>query len=566
MKSANLEESEQLSLVQKLTTVRVNPVNNKCLTIPLLRLDNPYSINFHLSWLGFAVAFLSWFAFSPLIPEAVRTDLNLTQKQIGNSNIVSLCATLIMRVVVGYLVDRFGPRRVMAGLLLVGAIPSGLAGTVNSAEGLYVIRFFIGILGATFVPCQVWTTTFFDTSVVGRANALVGGWGNSGGGFTFIIMVALYNRLREDHISAHSAWRAAFAIVPVPVLITVAIVTLIFGTDHPDGKWSEREGSSGNKSLSDPEASSGTYEGADSGHAGEKARRSVSLGEESGKQSDTLPELKGSDVNVGHTLAALYSVAANPVTWLPALAYLTSFGFELAMDANLSNVLFGLYHPTNSSFGQTTSGYIASIYGMLNIFTRPFGGYLGDLIYKKYGVRGKKYLVLITGLVQGVLSVGLGVYIDHGRSASSPPLAGVVVLMVFLATINEIANGANFSLVPHCNPGTNGFMTGIVGAMGNLGGICFALLWRYQPAPFGKAFWIAGIVTIVREDCCHIVIRRLTDRTGDKPGSGRHPSATKTTSITSLYIARSEQVKRLGFVTLPYNKYSPIDKSSLFTT
>lgn len=66
-----------------------------------------------------------------------------------------------------------------------------------------------GILGATFVPCQAWTTAFFDKRIVGRANALVGGWGNSGGGFTFIIMVALYNKLRSDGLSQHSAWRGA---------------------------------------------------------------------------------------------------------------------------------------------------------------------------------------------------------------------------------------------------------------------------------------------------------------------------------------------------------------------
>ena len=61
----------------------------------------------------------------------------------------------------------------MACLLILGAIPSGLTGTISSVQGLYVIRFFIGILGGTFVPCQAWTTAFFDKSIVGRANALV---------------------------------------------------------------------------------------------------------------------------------------------------------------------------------------------------------------------------------------------------------------------------------------------------------------------------------------------------------------------------------------------------------
>lgn len=33
----------------------------------------------------------------------------------------------------------------MAGILIIGAIPSGLAGTISSANGLYVVRFFIGL-------------------------------------------------------------------------------------------------------------------------------------------------------------------------------------------------------------------------------------------------------------------------------------------------------------------------------------------------------------------------------------------------------------------------------------
>lgn len=148
----------------------------------------------------------------------------------------------------------------MAGLLIIGAIPSGLAGTISTAQGLYIVRFFIGILGATFVSCQAWNTAFFDKNVVGRgetlfkkiecvgysniveftANALGAGWGNAGGGFTFIIMIALFNQLLADGMSPHVAWRVAFAIVPVPILLSVAAAILMFGTDHPAGKWSDR--------------------------------------------------------------------------------------------------------------------------------------------------------------------------------------------------------------------------------------------------------------------------------------------------------------------------------------
>lgn len=142
------------------------------------------------------MAFLSWFAFPPLIPDAIKSDLHLTTQQIANSNIVALAATLVVRFVSGPLVDRYGPRKVMAcmsvilpsshfsnfiqGLLILGAIPSGLAGTAHDASTLYALRFFIGILGGTFVPCQAWTSCFFDKNIVGTANAFVGGWGNMG--------------------------------------------------------------------------------------------------------------------------------------------------------------------------------------------------------------------------------------------------------------------------------------------------------------------------------------------------------------------------------------------------
>ena len=95
-----------------------------------------------------------------------------------------LSFSLIVRFVCGPACDRWGPRKVFAVTLLLGSIPTALAGTVTTVRGLLTLRFFVGILGAVFVPCQVWCTAFFDKNVVGSANALAGGWGNAGGGIT----------------------------------------------------------------------------------------------------------------------------------------------------------------------------------------------------------------------------------------------------------------------------------------------------------------------------------------------------------------------------------------------
>jgi MFS transporter, NNP family, nitrate/nitrite transporter len=114
----------------------------------------------------------------------IKKDLKMTQNEVANSNIIALVATLLVRFCCGPLCDRFGPRYVFAGCLLLGALPSVLAGTATTPTGLIVIRFFVGILGGSFVPCQVWTTAFFDKNVVGTGNSLTGGLGNAGGGIT----------------------------------------------------------------------------------------------------------------------------------------------------------------------------------------------------------------------------------------------------------------------------------------------------------------------------------------------------------------------------------------------
>lgn len=98
------------------------------------------------------------------------------------------------------------------------------------------------------------------------------------------------------------------------------------------------------------------------------------------------------------------------------------------------------------------------------------------------------------------------------------PLIVAVLMGVFsvAAIFSELGNGANFALVPHCNAYNNvrifcpsilfndlkprvflqGVMSGIVGSFGNLGGIIFTLIFRFQSQE-GKAFWIMGVICVV---------------------------------------------------------------------
>ena len=59
--------------------------------------------------------------------------------------------------------------------------------------------------------------------------------------------------------------------------------------------------------------------------------------------------------------------------------------------------------------------------GFLNLVTRPFGGLLGDLIYKRYGTTGKKYNMLLCGLFMGVGFFAGGLYLQNNHAAPHKP-------------------------------------------------------------------------------------------------------------------------------------------------
>ena len=187
----------------------------KAKSFRLCSIRRPHMRGFHTSWFTFFIAFTAWFGIQPLIP-TIRKELCLDKTTVAHSGTASISATIFVRIVVGPLCDMFGPRRVMSGLLIVGAIPMACAGLIQSGTGLIIVRLFIGILGGTFIPCQFWTSAFFNVKIVGTANALVGGWGNLGGGFTFLLMPVLFELMKKFGADEFLAWKLA---VLIPALI-----------------------------------------------------------------------------------------------------------------------------------------------------------------------------------------------------------------------------------------------------------------------------------------------------------------------------------------------------------
>lgn len=121
--------------------------------IDLFSLRTPQMRAFHLTWLAFFVCFYAWFACAPLMP-VLKGEFHLTPGQIANINIAAVAVTILVRLIVGPLCDRFGPRKTYTGLLVLGAIPVLGVATAQSYEAFLFFRLAIGAIGASFVITQ----------------------------------------------------------------------------------------------------------------------------------------------------------------------------------------------------------------------------------------------------------------------------------------------------------------------------------------------------------------------------------------------------------------------------
>lgn len=436
----------------------------------------------------------------------IAKDLKLTKVDVANSNIIALCATLLVRLIAGPCCDRFGPRYTFAGCLLIGAIPTYLAGTAYTKSELFALRFFIGILGGSFVPCQVWSTGFFDKNIVGTSNAVAAGLGNAGGGVTYFLMPAIYDSLvNKRHLKPHVAWRVAF-VVPAICITFIAIFLVVLCPDTPTGKWSQRHtqvqqnlASHGIEAnvvdapaagvLSEkPRSESGSNSPSDTN---EKMQYEATGDRKFGEHEAHISEQAMLDTARGEVVVKPSFKEAGKVifslqTLCTASAYFCTFGAELSI-----NSILGTYYITNfPRLTQTTSGNWAAMFGLLNVAFRPIGGIASDYLYRKTGsVWAKKGLLTVFTIITGAFLIAIGVTNPHHESTMFGLIAGMAFFL-------EAANGINFAYVPHVHPHANGIVSGVTGACGNMGGIIFAVIFREDKTGYGKSLWIIGIIII----------------------------------------------------------------------
>src|SRR3954468_13943155 len=196
----------------------MTPGAAKATRIKLFSFSTPAMRAFHMSWLAFFVCFFAWFSLAPLMP-VIKSEFGLTKDQIANINIAAVGITILVRLAIGPLTDKYGPRRTYSSLLILGAIPVLGIAFAKSYEVFLFFRLCIGAIGASFVITQYHTSVMFAPNVVGTANATVGGWGNAGGGAAQSLMPLVVAAVLSLGVEQAFGWRVAMFVPGVAMVV-----------------------------------------------------------------------------------------------------------------------------------------------------------------------------------------------------------------------------------------------------------------------------------------------------------------------------------------------------------
>ncbi len=405
--------------------------SQKATAIHLTDFKTPQMRAFHMAWFAFFLCFFAWFGMAPLMP-TIRAEMNLQPWQIGNLMIASVAATILARLAIGWLCDIYGPRLCYSGLLVVASLPVMSVGLATDYQSLFWARLLIGVVGGSFVITQYHTSLMFAPNVVGTANATTAGWGNLGGGVTQQVMPALASAVVYFGASATMGWRIAMFLAGA-VCFCVGIAYYFLTQDTPEGNFSE------------------------------------------------VRRLNATQKKMDPTL--FFEAARDLRVWVLFAAYAACFGIELTINNMATTYYFDVF-----GLSQTTAGLIAGLFGLMNLFARTLGGYVGDVCGNRWGPAGR-----VKALFVCLFCEGLALLLFSQMGILPLAIASMIVFSLFV----QMSEGATFAVVPFINKRALGCVSGIVGAGGNVGAVTAGFLFKTSTDWWSTALLILGCAVTV---------------------------------------------------------------------
>ena len=441
----------------------------------------------HLTWLAFFVSFIVWFNHAPLMA-SIRTSLKLSDGEVAALLILNVALTIPARVVIGMLVDKFGPRLMFSLLLAISGaltIPFALATDFTT---LALTRFLLAIVGAGFVVGIRMIGEWFPAKETGLAQGIYAGFGNFGSAAAAVTLPTI-----AYTVGGPDGWRWALGATGV-IAMAYAVVFYFAVSDTPKGstyfspkKMGAMEVTSrgdfvlyvllqillvasmallawkmgpANLKLLSPFATNAIYLGLGCLFA-YQVYDSVRINR---------------DMLRGMPVPSLYRYQFRQVAVL-SLAYFITFGSELAVVSVLP-----LLFKDTFALSLTVAGIVGASFGMTTFFARPAGGYFSDH-------HGRRRLMLIC-----MLGTAIGYLAMSFIGATTGVVFGVIVTFACSLFVNA-GNGTVYAMLPLIKRRMTGQIAGIVGAFGNVGGVLFLTLYSFvSPQTF---FFVAAATASV---------------------------------------------------------------------
>jgi MFS transporter, NNP family, nitrate/nitrite transporter len=466
----------------------------------LLSFKGRYRI-LNLTWFAFFLTFVCWFNFAPFAT-TIAKELQLSAAQVKTIGICNLALTIPARIIIGMLLDKFGPKITFSALLWFALLPCLATACAQDFNQLVLSRLLMGLVGSGFVVGIRMVSEWFEPAEIGLAEGIYGGWGNFGAfGAKFGLPLVAVGAATLS--GGANNWRLAIALTGA-VAALYGFFYYANAQDTPEGEVYQR-----------PRKAS----------ALEVTSRSdfwfmlvmnfgliFALGLLAW-QLQTVKFLDQTGMVIAWGLLALLYAYQSYQAWdvnrelmtggkrygaadryafrqvaLLEMTYITNFGSELAAVSILPT-----FFEKTFALDATTASLVAASYSFLNLFSRPSGGLISDRL-------GSRKWAMVA------LSGGIGIsYLMAANIDKTWAVGSAIAVVMVSAYFAQAGCGATFGMVPLIKKSVTGQIAGNVGAYGNFGGVVYLTVYSLTDA--ATLFKVMGLSAIVCAFVCSFLLR-----------------------------------------------------------
>ncbi len=458
----------------------------------------------HITWFAFFLTFVMWFAHAPLKP-LIMESFNMTTEQWKALLILNVALTIPARIVIGILVDKFGPRSVYSLLLIASGLMCIAFAAAQTFEQLALFRFLLGFVGAGFVIGIRLVGEWFPARQVGLAEGIYGGWGNFGASAAALLLPTTAVFI----FGGENGWRYAIGVTGI-IAIGYGVIFYWKARNTPKGSTYFKPKKSGGLEVSNRRdfyfylamnipmylilaVLAWKLSPADIGLLSNTTTYIlyVVLLLLCAYQFSQIYKVNKEMLSKGAPAHDKYKFSQVAIlNW----SYFVTFGSELAVVSMLP----AFFMDTFPGMSLAIAGLLGGSFAFMNLVARPGGGYISD----KFG-RRKALSICVIGS-------GIG-YFALSQITPEWPLLLAVVAVIFCSLFVQAGAGAVFAVVPLIKRRLTGQVAGMSGAYGNVGGVTYLTIYSFVDTNTffliiaATALVVFAVVQFLEEPAGHMV-------------------------------------------------------------